>query len=178
MTAFVAGSIPGYLLIQQITLKSEELDSNKLLVVDIFQRILMACIRNLGGLPCPRCEMQLSKVHLVGTKSDRRDRTKLLRVDDEPRRFKVSQARKHIYDNNNGISSVGVERMLKPLSLVPTTVRLVSASLACLTSAPERLLRPPVEVRFQLFSHVPDRSHARSRIGGLESIVYAASSYS
>jgi hypothetical protein len=86
----------------------------------------MACIRNLGGCPCPRCGIQLSNVHLVGTKRDHRNRVLLQRVDDEPRRFKVSQARKHIYDNNNGISSAGVERMLKPLSLVPTTVRFTS----------------------------------------------------
>jgi hypothetical protein len=63
-------------------------------------------------------------------KRDRHDRTKLLRVDDERRRFKVSQARKHIYDNNKAIKSVGVERVLQPLSLVSTTVHLVNASLS------------------------------------------------
>lgn len=126
--ASVAGSILGYSPIQQTTPKSKELCPHELLYVDILQRILMACIRNLGGCPCPRCEIQLSKVHQVGTKRDRHDRTKLLRVDDDSRRFKVSQARKHIYDNNNAISSAGVERLLKPLSLVPTTVRLVCAS--------------------------------------------------
>ena len=146
--AFVVGSIPGYSPIQQTTLKSEELGSYKLVYIDALQRILMACIRNLGGCPCPRCEIQLSKVHLVGMKRDRHDRAKLLRVDDERRRFKVSQARKHIYDNNNAISSAGVERVLKPLSLVPTTVRLVFASLTSLTSALERLFRPLIEVRF------------------------------
>ena len=138
----------------------------------------MACIRNLGGCPCPRCGIQLSKVHLVGTKRDRRNRILLQRVDDEPRRFKVSQARKHIYENNNAISSAGVERMLKPLSLVPTTVHLMSTSIISLTSALECLFYPPIEVRFQFFSDVHYRSHARGRIGGLESIVYAASSYS
>jgi hypothetical protein len=138
----------------------------------------MACIRNLGGCPCPRCGIQLSNVHLVGTSRDRRNRILLRRVDDEPRRFKVSQARKHIYENNNAISSAGVERMLKPLSLVPTTVGLMSTSLISLTSALECLFYPPVEVRFQLFSDVRCRSHARGRIGVLEDVIYAASSYS
>jgi hypothetical protein len=91
------------------TLKSDVLDSYQSLYADMLQRILMACIRNLGGCPCPRCEILLSKVHLVGMKRDRHDRTKLLRVDDERQRFKVSQARKHIYDNNNAIKSAGVE---------------------------------------------------------------------
>jgi hypothetical protein len=120
----------------------------------------MACIRNLGGCPCPRCEILLSKVHLVGMKGDCRDRTKLLCVDDERRRFKVSQARKHIYDNNNAIDSAGVERVLKPLSLVPTTVRLVYASLTNLMSDLERLLHPLIEVRFHFFFVVHHRPHA------------------
>ena len=158
--ASVAGSILGYSLIQQITLKSEAINLYQLLYVDVLQRVLLASIRNLGGCPCPRCEVQLSKVHLVGMKRDCRDRTKLLRVDDEHRRFKVSQARKHIYEDNNAIRSAGVERLLKPLSLVSTTVCLVYSSLTSLTSALECLFGLLIKVRFQFFSDVRDRFHA------------------
>jgi hypothetical protein len=175
--AFVAGFTPEYSPIPQTTPKSEELLALNLFHVNILQRVLLACIRNLGGCPCPRCEIHLSKVHLVGTKRDRRNRIKLLRVDDEHRRFKVSQARKHIYDNNHAIGSAGVERMLQPLSLVPTTVRLLSTSLIGLTPALECLFRTLIEVRFQFFFNVHHRPYARGRVGFLESFAYTTSSY-
>jgi hypothetical protein len=82
----------------------------------------MSLIRNRGLCPCPRCTISLSRVHLVGTKSDRRARTTLARVDDEQRRGLISAARKTIYELNYDINSVAVERILKPQSLVPTSV--------------------------------------------------------
>lgn len=82
----------------------------------------MASIRNMGGCPCPRCTIPKSKLHLMGTKRDRRDRIKQARVDDHQRRSTIAQARKAIYEQNFDVDSAGVERMLKPLSLVPTSV--------------------------------------------------------
>jgi hypothetical protein len=82
----------------------------------------MACIRNLGGCLCPRCTIQRSNAQLVGTRKDRNDRIKLRRVDNDHLQFMVSQARQHIYVHNNPVNSAGVERLLKPLSLVPTMV--------------------------------------------------------
>ena len=65
----------------------------------------------------------MSKVHLVGTKRDRKDHLKLQRSDDDKRQFLVSTARKAIYEGKNyGITSAYVERLLQAESLVPTTV--------------------------------------------------------
>src|ERR1700722_20155415 len=86
-------------------------------------RILMATIRNLGLCPCPRCTTLLSQVHLLGTKSSRQARTSLARLDDPQRRNLLSAAREAIYKQNYDIDSAAVERMLKPSSLVPTSVR-------------------------------------------------------
>jgi hypothetical protein len=86
-------------------------------------RILMACIRNLGNCPCPRCTLPLSDVHLVGTTRDRRNRKKLARTDDHRYKLTISNARKAILDRNYAVNSAVVERLLKPRSLVPTTVR-------------------------------------------------------
>jgi hypothetical protein len=87
-------------------------------------RILMACIRNRGLCLCPRCTTPLPMVHLVGTKRDRKARTSLARVDDCQHRRIVSTARNFIYQRNYGVDSKAVERLLKPLSLVPTSVRI------------------------------------------------------
>jgi len=82
----------------------------------------MATIRNKGYCPCPRCTIPLSKVHLIGTKSDRKARAALVRVDDDRHRNLISAARKAIYQQNYDVDSAAVERMLKPQSLVPTSV--------------------------------------------------------
>jgi hypothetical protein len=99
-------------------------------VGDMHNRVLMACIRNLGNCPCPRCTIQLSDVHLVGTTKDRRNRKKLSRTDDHRYRLTVSNARKAILERNFAVNSAVVERLLQPRSLVPTAVRHSSPSIA------------------------------------------------
>ena len=125
-----------------------------MLPIDNCDRILLASIRNLGGCPCPRCTVQLSEVHLFGTNRDRNNRVKLLRVDDERRRFMVKQARDFIYERNQFINSAAVERILKPLSLVPTSVRLVSVDMSRSDLYLERLLLLSLEIQFQHVFHV------------------------
>jgi hypothetical protein len=66
---------------------------------------------------------------MVGTKRDRHNRIKLARVDDERCRFMVTQARNAIYQKNYAVDSAPVERILKPQSLVPTSVRLFNFGL-------------------------------------------------
>src|ERR1700722_2679859 len=85
-------------------------------------RILMTCIRNSGLCLCPRCKILKSKVHLLGTKSDRKARTTLARSDDLAHRQLVSTARDFIYKKNFDIDSAPVKRLLKAQSLVPTFV--------------------------------------------------------
>jgi hypothetical protein len=64
----------------------------------------------------------MTKVHLLGTKNDRKARQKLARSDDQTHQSLISTARKAIYENNFDVDSAMVERMLKPQSLVPTSV--------------------------------------------------------
>ena len=80
----------------------------------------MASIRNMGTCPCPRCKIPLSNTHLVGSKQDRRDRRRLVRLDDDKRQYAVSAARRAIYESNFAVNSAYVERQLQAESLVPT----------------------------------------------------------
>jgi hypothetical protein len=86
-------------------------------------RVILASIRNRGQCPCPHCTMDLSKSHLLGMKMDRNDRIKLACVDDQRHRSIISAAREAIYNRNYAVDSAPVERLLKPHSLVPTSVR-------------------------------------------------------
>lgn len=82
----------------------------------------MVSIRNLGDFPCPRCKVPLSEVHNIGTPLDRSERKSKARVDDSARRDKVKDARSLINDYGHLVNSAEVERLLKPESLVPTSV--------------------------------------------------------
>lgn len=88
----------------------------------LYPRILIASIRNLGNCPCPRCEIELSKVHNVGMPLDRKQRRTKARHDNTSRRDDIRDARALIYDHGHLVNSAEVERMLKPKSLVPTAV--------------------------------------------------------
>ncbi|KAF9458454.1 hypothetical protein BDZ94DRAFT_1313287 [Collybia nuda] len=87
---------------------------------DYPEKILIASIRNLGSCPCPRCEIELSKVHNMGMPLDRKQQITKARYDDASRRAKVSSARDLIYEQGHLVNSAHVERLLKPKSLVPT----------------------------------------------------------
>ncbi|KAH7904408.1 hypothetical protein BJ138DRAFT_1138545 [Hygrophoropsis aurantiaca] len=82
--------------------------------------ILLACIRNMGGCPCPRCLIPLSRVPDLGMARDMAQRRTLARTDDAHRRNAISNARKLIYEQGWAVDSAPVERLLKPDSLVPT----------------------------------------------------------
>lgn len=60
----------------------------------------------------------------MGMRRDMTQRETLARLDNDRRRRRVADARRFIYDQNNQINSVGVERLLGEESLVPTEVRL------------------------------------------------------
>jgi hypothetical protein len=89
----------------------------------IYHRILIACIRNLGHCPCPRCLIPLDRVNNMGMRQDMTQRETLARVDDTDRRNRVATAREHIYEKNYLVHGAAVERLLQKDSLVPTTVR-------------------------------------------------------
>lgn len=93
-------------------------------ITDLHLRVLMTTIRHLGYCPCPRCTIHMSNVYLIGTKTDRKQRDKLRRVDDQKRRDAIRNSRKAIYEQNDTVDSAYVERQLKDSSWVPTSVSL------------------------------------------------------
>lgn len=81
----------------------------------------------MGLCPCPRCLIPKTCAHQVGTKSDKRRRKKLARVDNLQYQAKISSARDIIYQQLRGVDSTFVQDILKPESLVPTKVSFPTA---------------------------------------------------
>jgi hypothetical protein len=75
----------------------------------------------------------MDRTHLIGTKRDRKDRSRLERLDDDARQDAISNARHAIYEENHQVDSAFVERQLKPESLVPTLVKFPKLQVRCLT---------------------------------------------
>jgi hypothetical protein len=59
---------------------------------------------------------------MLGTKYDQRRRETHQRKDDAARRIDVELARKWLYKDGTAITSVYIDRLLGPKSLVPTRV--------------------------------------------------------
>ena len=91
-------------------------------------RVILSTIRNLGGCPCPRCLIPLARADLSGTSRDNQQRITLSRVDDHTRQWKIQNARRLIYEDNRAVDSAPVQHLLKPESLVPTEVRIPTAT--------------------------------------------------
>ncbi|KAI0054779.1 hypothetical protein BV25DRAFT_1816540 [Artomyces pyxidatus] len=88
---------------------------------DYPEKVNLASIRQMGRCPCPRCLVQLSDAHLVGTLKDMRTRRVNVRTDDIPRRYKVKLARRLIYEKNYQVDSAGVEHLLGEQASVPVS---------------------------------------------------------
>ena len=82
-------------------------------------RALLATIRDQGLCPCPRCTIPKADLDRLGMKRDMDSRDRSVR---EYLRHKIVLARMWIYEMGHGIASAAVEKLLKPLSLVPTMV--------------------------------------------------------
>jgi len=82
-------------------------------------RVLLATIRDKGLCPCPRCLTPKTKLDLMGRRNDSVSR-KTLRTYVQDL---VARARSFIYDKAIPITGAAVEETLKPMSLVPTLVR-------------------------------------------------------
>lgn len=64
----------------------------------------------------------MSRLQNLGMKLDMRQWVSLARVDDDDRKHGTQLARRLIYEKNYAVNSEAVERILKPQSLVPTSV--------------------------------------------------------
>lgn len=63
-----------------------------------------------------------SKIALVGSKTDMNNRLKLARVDNATRRFDIEVVRKMLFEKGVNITSIKIDRILGPISAVPTRV--------------------------------------------------------
>ncbi|EGO04994.1 hypothetical protein SERLA73DRAFT_44268, partial [Serpula lacrymans var. lacrymans S7.3] len=87
---------------------------------DYPEKILIASIRNLGSCPCPRCLISMVDVPNVGSEENMQRQTLLARMDNSERCSKVITTQKMIYGQNYAVTSVRVNDILKPESMVPT----------------------------------------------------------
>ena len=85
-------------------------------------RMLMTCLKYLSTCPCPRCLLLKSKIPGIGSKSDTRDRLKLVRVDSESRHHRVESARRLLFEKGVNITSTQIKNILDEESLTPTRV--------------------------------------------------------
>jgi hypothetical protein len=95
---------------------------SKRLIIYHDSRVLMSCIKFLGSCLCPRCTSLKTKVPMVGSKTDMRNRVKLARFDSEARQFDIELARKLMFKSGVNITSKKITRILDPTSAVPTRV--------------------------------------------------------
>jgi hypothetical protein len=121
---FGAVFIPVYSHILLIIVRSApHLVKHSNFITQVYCRILIASIRNLGRCPCPRCLIPLDRVIDMGKRRDMTQRGTLARIDDMSRRNRIDSAREIIYEKNYAVDSNPVENLLKVDSLVPTAVR-------------------------------------------------------
>ncbi|XP_006454215.1 hypothetical protein AGABI2DRAFT_62391 [Agaricus bisporus var. bisporus H97] len=85
---------------------------------DYPEKVLLATIRFLGGCPCPRCKIKKQQISGLGSPDDS-SRRKEARIDNLVRQKLVNKARKVIF-GGKGPGSTAVEKILQPLSMVPT----------------------------------------------------------
>jgi hypothetical protein len=84
-----------------------------------YHRIRLAAVRNKGDCPCPRCLIHKNEIHKIGQVMDAKRR--LSNARSYPADL-IAQARRFIYKLGRVVTSVKVERLLKPHSWVPTSV--------------------------------------------------------
>ncbi|KAF8067028.1 hypothetical protein FPV67DRAFT_1562486 [Lyophyllum atratum] len=87
---------------------------------DYPEKILIACIRNRGHCPCPRCLIKMAEIPKMGLSPDMKVRKERIRKDDHPTRTDIKNARSKIYaDKGYAVGGDVVVEILKKTSLVP-----------------------------------------------------------
>ncbi|KAG2073803.1 hypothetical protein BDR04DRAFT_1009628, partial [Suillus decipiens] len=86
---------------------------------DYPEKVIIATVRNLGGYLCPHCLIPKDHIQNMGMPQDRQQRETLVH-NDERRLLQVSTVHSLIYEQNLGVGSAAVERILKSQSWVPT----------------------------------------------------------
>ncbi|RDX49140.1 hypothetical protein OH76DRAFT_1351220 [Lentinus brumalis] len=86
---------------------------------DFLEKILLTCLKFISQCPCPRCKVPRARLIEMGTRADdyRRNKT---RVDDNDVNWRITLARKWIFEDGMPLTSVYIDRILGSLSLTPT----------------------------------------------------------
>lgn len=84
--------------------------------------MLLAALRDKGLCLCPRCLVSRDELDKIGQVRDSQLRISRVRIFDMDW---ITRARNFIYRFGFPVRSAGIERMLKPTSLVPTLVSLL-----------------------------------------------------
>jgi uncharacterized protein YunC (DUF1805 family) len=122
---------------------------------DYPERCLIACIRELGGVPCPRCYIKKSEMFGMGTIADMAARLKNIRIDDDWLQGNIDDARQKIYKDGLAIGNAGVESLLKPWGLTPIKVGIhIAIIVHAKLVLPERVLLPTSGAWLQLLPDV------------------------
>jgi hypothetical protein len=100
-------------------------------------RILMTCLKYLAQCPCPRCLILKSNIPRLGMEVDKNARQTLVRADSKAIQDTVNRARQMIFEDGINITSVHIDRLLKPHSLVPTRVSSFTSPIALTYVFPE-----------------------------------------
>ena len=123
----------------------------------------MTCLKYLAQCPCPRCLILKSNIPRLGMEVDKKARQKLARVDSKEIQDTVNNARRLIFEDGINVSSVFIDRLLKPHSLVPTRV---SSFMSLIGNDPdlstsECIFSSTPRTWIQLLSNLRSGSHAR-----------------
>ena len=112
-----------FCFIQQIILKSK-FDGFLMLsiLIVLFNRVLISCIKFLSDCMCPRCLSLKKDISQVASKRDMKNRVRLERVDSAARRFDIELVRRLLFEKGINITSVYIARILEGTSGVPTRV--------------------------------------------------------
>lgn len=90
--------------------------------VKYINRILLTCVRYLGNLPCPCCQVHKDQVVELGGVRDIKRRSDKRQVDNEYRQDHVKAAQRLIYREGLSVQSAQVKNLLGPMLLTPTRV--------------------------------------------------------
>lgn len=140
----------------------------------------MTCLKYLAQCPCPRCLILKSNIPRLGMEVDKKARQRLARVDSKEIQSTVNHARRLMFEDGINVSSVFIDRLLKPRSLVPTRV---SSFISLISNDPdlhilECVFSSTPRTRIQLLSNVRSGPHARVRAWCMEGGVYTPDAYS
>lgn len=89
----------------------------------LFSRILQACLKYFAKCPCPRCKINKDKIIEMGTRNDLYRRNHV-RIDNDDLHYRINLTRRRMFEEGVSLKSVYMKRVLDPLSLTPTRVRL------------------------------------------------------